>query len=76
MRKTITIVPGALALAIVNALAIAAPADDAAADPNQAEVAQADQGPAFDRDRFAAEVGDHHALARAPAPPVVGAYRG
>jgi Fe(3+) dicitrate transport protein len=44
MRKAITIVPGALALAIVNALAVAAPADDAAADPNQAQVAQADQG--------------------------------
>src|SRR5215468_8523413 len=41
--KTIAIVPGALALAIANCLAIAAPADDAA-QPDQNQVAQADQG--------------------------------
>ncbi|MET0230613.1 MAG: TonB-dependent receptor [Rhodanobacteraceae bacterium] len=44
MRKTIAIVPGALALAVANALAVAATADAAAPDQNQAQVAQADQG--------------------------------
>ena len=40
--KTIAVVPGALALAIVHALAFAAPADEAAA-PDQTQLAQADQ---------------------------------
>ena len=40
--RTIAIVPGALALAIANSLAVAAPADDAT-QPDQAMVAQADQ---------------------------------
>ncbi len=41
--KTIAIVPGAIALAIANCLAIAAPADEASS-PDQAQVAEADQG--------------------------------
>ncbi len=49
MRKTIAIVPGALALAVANALAVAATTDDAATadqNQNQAQVAQANQNAA------------------------------
>jgi len=48
MRKTIAIVPGALALAVANALAVAATTDvapdPAAPDQHQVQVAQAEQG--------------------------------